>query len=307
VLPADLELERWQPERSAPTSIVVLTGAEPRHERFALRLIDSFGDHVIDWYRIAPRGGPHPSPDRMARARRWWRSTVRDRGLAASVSALPARIRSKLEQRRVLRLRALRQTQVERVLFGAEIVELRERVHRRPVTIDDPNDPAFVARVREQSPWLLRSLGGPLLRKPLLEAVRGAAINQHAGWSPDYRGTNTTDWALYHRDLSRVGSTVHLTVSGADAGPVLARSQPCLVADDSPESIFARVVALGTELMIERVRRLLDGEALWIAPQPTDRGRTYLSRELTPSILMRSARDFADDWLAEALERETRW
>ena len=44
-----------------------------------------------------------------------------------------------------------------------------------------------------------------------------------------------------------------------------------------------------------------------VAEQPTDRGRTYLSRELDTSVLIRSAHDFESGWLAEALTRETRW
>jgi methionyl-tRNA formyltransferase len=236
-----------------------------------------------------------------------WQSMVQQHGTLGAAGQIPAQIQRLAERRRILRAREERQRNVEREIFGAEVERLRASSHLQPIDVPDPNANSFVETVRGHSPWLLLTLGGPLYRRPLLQAARGGTINQHAGWSPEYRGTNTTDWALYHRRLDRVGSTVHISATGADSGGILRRSHPCLCADDTAESIFARVVALGTELVIETVEELLQDGRTRVAEQPTDRGRTYLSRELDTSVLIRSAHDFESGWLAEALTRETRW
>lgn len=311
MLPADLPLVPWVPSPDGPRTIVVLTGRDLRHDRFALRMIEEFGDKVVAWYRLCPNAASVVSADPVSTQRErmlgLWRSMVQQHGTLGAAGQLPAQIRRLRERRRILRAREQRQRTVEKEMFGAEVERLGASSHLQPVDVVDPNAASFVEIVRENSPWLLLTLGGPLYRRPLLAAARGGTINQHAGWSPDYRGTNTTDWTLYHRQLGRVGSTVHISATGADSGGILRRSHPCLSPDDTPESIFARVVALGTELVIETVEELLQEGRTLVAEQPTDRGRTYLSRDLEPAVLIRSAQDFESGWLNEALTRETRW
>ncbi|ANM29559.1 hypothetical protein ABI59_08150 [Acidobacteria bacterium Mor1] len=307
--PTDLPLERWVVPAGEPKTIAILTGGDLRHDRFALRIIESFGSRVLGWYRYRPAAGSAstPAPSLGRRGRAWLAASMRDRGLRRTLGDMPLLVRRKLETRRMIRLRARRQSDVEKRLFGDEVMRLGAASHLRPVDVADPNAPEFVETMTELSPWLLLTLGGPLYRKPLLGAARGATLNQHAGWSPEYRGTNTTDWALHQRRLDYVGNTVHLAATGADSGWILRRAHPALTPDDTPESIFARVVAVGTELMIEVVQELIDRGETLAAPQPRDRGRTYLSRDLGHDVLRRTARDFEDGWLPEELRRAATW
>ncbi len=320
--PTELPLERWVVPGGEPRTLVVLTGAALRHDRFALRVIETFGPQVIAWYRYkpggggaggeSPGGGSTAGPGGFAgaasdsvgvRGLRFLRAHIRDRGLRATAERMPAMLRHKLATRRILRERARRQVDVEKQMFGDEVIRLSAATHLRPVDVADPNDPTFVETVGELSPWLLLTFGGPLYRKPLLGTARGAVINQHAGWSPEYRGTNTIDQALHHRQLEYVGNTVHLSATGADSGKILRRAHPSLTPDDTPESIFARVTAVGNELMLEVVQELIDRGETLVAEQPTDRGRTYLSRDLDPRALVRTARDFENGWLEDELRR----
>ena len=200
------------------------------------------------------------------------------------------------------------QAAAEQALFGQEVAELEPSAVRQPVKIDpkDVNGPAFVQEMETLDPYFFLTLGGPLYRKPLLDAVRGVAINQHAGYSPDLRGSNTTEWALYHRNLDQVSATVHLTISGADAGPILRRSNPCLFPTDDVNTVFARVVALGTELMIESVQEIIADKNVTAFPQPLRTGKTYLSKQL-PEIIEPITRDFRNGWLQKALEQQRRF
>ena len=197
------------------------------------------------------------------------------------------------------------QARAEQALFGREVAELESCAVRQPVPIHpiDVNSPAFVQEIEALSPYFFLTLGGPLYKKPLLDVVRGVAINQHAGHSPDLRGSNTTQWALYHRQLEYVSATVHITTSGADAGPILRRSNPCLLPTDSVNAIFARVVALGTELMIESVQEIIADKTIVVFPQPPHTGKTYLSKQF-PDIIEPILRDFRAGWLRKSLEQQ---
>ena len=191
----------------------------------------------------------------------------------------------------------------EKKLFEQEICELRQDAKLKPVLVKDPNSKEFMECIRKLSPYFFLSHSGPLFKKELLESIRGVAINQHAGWSPTYKGAATTEWALYHRNLDYVGSTVHITTTGADAGPILRRSHPCLVSSDTIESCFARVAALGTELMIEVVKGIISNKEILVYDQPVDVGKTYITSQLDRSALRAIYRDFSDNWLERELLR----
>jgi folate-dependent phosphoribosylglycinamide formyltransferase PurN len=194
-------------------------------------------------------------------------------------------------------------TAAERRIFGCEIESIMRGARLAPVVVDNPNDPAVVTAMRELRPYFLLTHGGPIYGKTLLEVARGVAINQHSGWAPEFKGSNTTDWALYHRSLDYVGCTVHVPISAVDAGPILRRSRPCFVGDESPEAIFVRVAALGTELMIDVVKEIIRSHEITVYDQPAHAGRTWLGSELTGRIFRSIERDYRDGWLREELRR----
>src|SRR5688572_20993558 len=113
-------------------------------------------------------------------------------------------------------------------LFQSEVQELRDCAVVRSTAVADPNARDFVQTLRELDPYFLLSLGGPLYRPEVLDCARGIALNQHAGWSPTFRGSNTVGWALYHRQLGGVGTTAHSTTAELDGGPIPRRSQAAL-------------------------------------------------------------------------------
>ena len=196
---------------------------------------------------------------------------------------------ARLGRRIVAKFERERATQriVEQRIFGDEIEQLKKTAYLSPRTIQNPNSPETIAFLKALEPYFILTLGGAIYGKELRDCARGLALNQHDGWCPEYRGPYTVDWALYHRDLSKIANTVHVLTSGMDSGPILRRSIACLALDDTPESCFARSVALGTELMCETVRELTQTKKARIFPQPQFTGYTYLGSQMT--------RDMRDD------------
>lgn len=305
-------------------SIVLLTGNALRHERFALRMRQEFGDLVAAWYQIQPAASLPRQKQRVFPRLR----TALGKGMHALItsgSAAPFRILRCFRIHGVLKTiskslllsnslfysgfsflqkRLYPLQNVEHAIFGEEVAELRKTITLQPIPIEQPHSEDFVRTLHTISPYFLLSLGGPLYSSQVIACCRGVALNQHAGWSPTYKGSYTTEWALYHRQLNFVGSTVHIMTSGADAGPIVRRSHPCLLPDDTPAACFTRVVALGTELMIEVVHEIMANRQILVYDQTEPVGKTYQARELTRDIQRAIDRDFASQWLGKELERQ---
>lgn len=287
-------------------SIVLVTGNGLRHKRFAYRIQQAFGEQVVGWFELdagvsTAAGGGNTTADRGQRERRGRLTGLRRGNLGARVRA---RLHARNTEKQLRKYYAAQQ-QADLDIFGAAIDSLKQFALTPPIRIHPTEvaTTAFLARLETLNPYFFLTLGGPLYKKPVLDTVRGVAINQHAGHSPLLRGSNTTQWALYHRQLDHVSATVHITTTGADAGPILRRSSPCLFPTDSVNHVFARVVALGTELMIESVREIIADKGVTVFPQPPGSGRTYLSQELG-AILPAIQRDFAAGWLPAELQRQ---
>lgn len=308
------------PETDSP-SIVLITRDSLMHQRFAYRIQKEFGDLVLAWYEFRPKSSfahakgageklsvfskkaKEKLPPKIEGVRRY----IRSKGLMGEIKLSFIWVSQLLQtlflDTYLLEKYRRRLASYEKKLFGEEIKELKRYAKLSPIAVEDPGSKEFIEDVRKLNPYFFLSLGGPLYKKELLESIRGIAINQHAGWSPAFKGGNTIEWALYHRSLNYVGNTVHITTTGADAGPILRRSHTCLISEDTPETCFARTVALGIELLIEVVGEIISNKETVVYDQPINEGLTCLGSRLDGNILKAIYRDFSNSWLKKELLR----
>lgn len=316
MLPSEIQPEYVSFAETDDHSIVLITSGNLRHERFAYRMKEAFGDRVVVWYRLtganarkyaAATSGPKPKTPKQR-----LRSIVaagRQYSRGNGVIALGTAILRSAWQLVDWRLYKKEVRRAEESILRADVERLKKTVQITPTNLHprDVATPEFLEEIKAIDPFFFLSLGGALYPEPLLNAIRGCAINQHAGHSPDFKGTNTIEWALYHRALDKVSNTVHITTSGADAGPILRRSNPCLFPDDNAAAAFVRVCAVGTELMIEAVREIIATGGIRTFPQSPDEGQTYLGRQIPPGMLRSVRRDFRLGWLRDELNRRIRF
>jgi phosphoribosylglycinamide formyltransferase 1 len=98
-----------------------------------------------------------------------------------------------------------------------------------------------------------------LLKAPMLEAFPRRMINIHPSLLPKFRGLEAWRQALAAGE-SITGCTVHFVDEGMDSGEIIAQAKVPILADDSPESLHARIQQAEHQLYPEVIQRFARGE-----------------------------------------------
>jgi phosphoribosylglycinamide formyltransferase-1 len=147
---------------------------------------------------------------------------------------------------------------------GARALE-RARRARVPTGVFELDDyPARAERDEAMADWLaahgveLVVCAGymHLLTPAFLE--RFPVLNIHPSLLPAFPGMRAIEEALA-AGVRETGVTVHLVDEGVDTGPVIAQEPVPVRADDTPETLRARVHAVEHRLLAETTRRFLAG------------------------------------------------
>lgn len=308
MLPVDIEPQTLVLPETQEHTIIILTGSSLRHKRFAYRMQAEFGAMVVAWYEFTGEALDLKQESASEKIKHLF-SSVKQKAAAAFrkgqyLKMLQAPFTVLMQK---IRLRAFfgEYTRAEQRMFGPEVKRLKEKAHLSPVAVTKQQlrSAEFQASMKSLNAYFLLTLGGPIYPKEILESVQGVCINQHAGHSPLYKGSYTTEWALYHRSIEHISSTVHITVSQADAGPILRRSQPSISSTDHAGTLFCKVVALGTELMIDAVKEIIESKHIQVYPQPQS-GKTYKAKDFHDDIALAIDRDLRHGFIDTALKAQ---
>jgi methionyl-tRNA formyltransferase len=79
-------------------------------------------------------------------------------------------------------------------------------------------------RIRQAVPDLVVVNGTSIIRPPILQCVNAPFINLHCGITPRYRGVHGAFWALWERNPSLAGVTLHHIDEGVDTGQVIGQA-----------------------------------------------------------------------------------
>jgi phosphoribosylglycinamide formyltransferase-1 len=134
-------------------------------------------------------------------------------------------------------------------------------------TLSDPDaaDARLAAALQEAGADLV-ILSGYLRRlgPATLAAFAGRALNIHPALLPKFGGEGMYGRKVHEAVIAageRVsGASVHHVDGEYDHGPVLARVEVPVLAEDTPESLEARVMAAEPGLFVETLRRIAAGE-----------------------------------------------
>lgn len=136
-----------------------------------------------------------------------------------------------------------------------------------------------------------------ILSQRVLNLPRFGCLNVHASLLPKYRGAAPIQAAILD-GATETGVCIMRMEAGLDTGPVLARYREPIHADDTAETLGARLAAGGAALLLRTVPDWLRGA---IVPEPQDEARATMTRPLQKE-------DGRIDWSKPAayIERQVR-
>ncbi len=127
--------------------------------------------------------------------------------------------------------------------------------------------PESVARIAALHPDLIVVVAyGQILPPSILDIPRYGCINVHASILPRYRGAAPINWAIA-RGETETGVTIMKMDAGMDTGPMLHVRRMPIGEDDTAETMFPKLSALGAEALTEALGKLRDGT---LAETPQD-------------------------------------
>src|SRR5262249_49182292 len=97
-----------------------------------------------------------------------------------------------------------------------------------------------------------------ILGRPLLEAFDDRILNIHPSLLPSFPGLEAQRQALEY-GVQVTGATVHLLTDGLDDGPIVAQRAVPVLADDSVETLSARILVEEHRIYPEAIRLVLEG------------------------------------------------
>jgi phosphoribosylglycinamide formyltransferase-1 len=138
---------------------------------------------------------------------------------------------------------------------GIEAVHLSPR----PFPDRDDYDRALADMLRARRVDLVCLAGFMrLVGAPLLEAFPNRILNIHPSLLPAFPGLEAARQAIAH-GVRVSGATVHLVTSELDGGPIVVQSAVPVAADDTPDTLAARILVEEHRLYPAAIRAVADG------------------------------------------------
>lgn len=97
-----------------------------------------------------------------------------------------------------------------------------------------------------------------VVKAPLLRAFPNRIMNVHPSLLPAFPGLRAWEQALQY-GVKVTGATVHFVDEGLDSGPIILQSAVPVLADDTPETLHARIQEVEHRLYPEAIRLFAHG------------------------------------------------
>jgi hypothetical protein len=162
------------------------------------------------------------------------------------------------------------------------------------------NTPDARTAIKSLAPDVLIVHGTGIL-KPETFGVAPLAVNVHCGVLPEYRGHDSTFWALAGGDFDNVGVSLHVIDAGVDTGTLIAQARVKCGPEDSDIDVWISAFARGVDLVVDLVDALRHGAPVLLQPSGQPPGKHYGRKGLTDYIAFaRRRRQASSRRLAEA-------
>ena len=162
----------------------------------------------------------------------------------------------------------------------------------------DVNAESTLDAIRALDPELIFVVGwSQLVREPFIALAREGVFGMHPTLLPRHRGRAPIPWAILS-GLARTGVTLFEIVDvSADSGAIVGQAAVDIAADETAETLFARIAGAHVELIREYVPQLLARSAPRI-PQDARRASSWPKRMPADGIMDWETRaPYLYDWV----------
>jgi methionyl-tRNA formyltransferase len=154
----------------------------------------------------------------------------------------------------------------------------------------------FLGALRDWQPEIIVVVAyGRILPKTILELAPQGCVNVHYSLLPKYRGAAPAAWTIINGEKDAGVTTMQL-VEKMDAGDIYLQRSIAVEPDETTGSLQSKLTPIGSELLLETLRRLKDGS---VSPRAQNESHATLA-----PILKKE--DGLIDWTRPALEIERR-
>lgn len=127
----------------------------------------------------------------------------------------------------------------------------------QPVKLKDPQ---FIEEFNALKPDLGIVIAFRMLPEIVWNAPRLGTFNLHASLLPQYRGAAPINWAIMNGETT-TGVTTFMLNHEIDKGAVLGRAEVAVSNEDDAGTLHDKLMAAGTELVVETVENIASGKA----------------------------------------------
>jgi folate-dependent phosphoribosylglycinamide formyltransferase PurN len=284
MIPNNLNYDEINISNEDNQKIVIFTGSKIRHKRFANRIINKFPNEAIYWFEINKKKSQKKTKKKI---KEYFNYLISN----------PKIFFIKLINRMFGLFFKDKPQDFDKIEHDFYSYEKKINSFENDVNflkIETPNSDQVYKILEKEKPLLIITLGGAKYSRRLINYAK-ISLNQHDGWCPEYRGSNTVDWTLFHRDYFKIGNTVHLLSDNIDAGHIIRRSTINLSVNDTPYICFLKSISLGTELIIETIENLFNEKKIKIFKQSEKNQKTFYRKNYTKNVVEAINRDFSND------------
>jgi len=208
------------------SSIVVITGADPRHQYFIDRLAESFQLSAV--FCESPH---YPTP-----------SFTND------------------DDRKVWDWFFNRREEYE--LKNFESHKSKSQKNIPPTTTlqaGEIHSEKFIDKLQRLKPDFIAIFGTSIFQSLYLENFSSITFNLHLGLPQYYRGSSCNFWPIHDLQLEHLGATVHQINSGIDTGMIAVQKHTPLETGDDEQTLAGKTILIGVQLMIDVIHRWQNG------------------------------------------------
>ena len=153
---------------------------------------------------------------------------------------------------------------------------VKQYAKSKDLTILQPTnlkDEAFLAELQALNANLQIVVAFRMLPKSVWAMPEYGTFNLHASLLPDYRGAAPINWAIINGE-TQTGVTTFFIDEKIDTGAIIQSKQLDIAEDESAGSLHDRLMAVGSQLVIETVQQIEAGTVNTTPQPPVEQPKT---------------------------------